>query len=156
MGKPEADLTSRRDRSVKRARVLLKARLRSLGGEVDAWLKDLSDRGALLECDYVPVVGSEVVFKRGNQSIPARVAWSGGNKVGIEFHEAIDQSSVLVQRSSRPVVVPDSNEAYRRPSFRCADLSEEEKKLAESWGVTVGLAVEREWLDRKADSIWND
>src|SRR6185369_4430295 len=52
-------------RSAKRARVLLAARLQTPFGEVEARLRDLSRKGALIECMQVPPVGTEVVFVRG-------------------------------------------------------------------------------------------
>ena len=46
-------------------------------------LRDLSRKGALLECPQVPNVGSAVVFIRGETVVNARVAWAAGNRVGI-------------------------------------------------------------------------
>src|SRR5687768_15062412 len=84
-------------RSTKRARVLLAAKLQTPQGEVDVRLRDLSQKGALVECSPVPPVGSEVVFTRGPITVPARVAWSGAGRAGLEFHHIIDENVVLVQ-----------------------------------------------------------
>ena len=64
-------------RQAKRARVLLAAKLQTATGEIDARLRDLSRKGALVECQTVPPVGTEVIFIRGPTSVPARVAWTG-------------------------------------------------------------------------------
>ena len=64
-------------RAAKRARVLLAAKLQTKYGEIEARLRDLSRKGALVECLEVPAVGTEVVFVRGKISVPARVAWVG-------------------------------------------------------------------------------
>jgi hypothetical protein len=122
-------------RSTKRARVLLACRLQTAFGEVDARLRDLSRQGALVECATVPPVGSEVVFARGATVVPARVAWAGADRVGLEFHYMIDEQEVLVHIARRPQPKPES---FRRPGLR-QGLSEEERKVAEAWGMAVGL-----------------
>jgi len=125
-------------RQAKRARVLLAARLETSAGQVEARLRDLSRKGALVECSIAPPVGSEVVFTRGSTCVPARVAWTAGNRVGLEFAYMIDENEVLVQlgRTSN-----DQNQPrFRRPSL-FGDMSEHEKQLARMWGVSVGIAV---------------
>src|SRR5690349_14344072 len=101
-------------RIAKRARVLLAARLQTPHGEVDARLRDLSSRGALVECPEELPVGTEVVFARGKIVVPARVAWTGTKRLGLEFHYPIDEHEVLVQLSRGPATTP---EAYRRPAL---------------------------------------
>jgi hypothetical protein len=128
-------------RKAKRARVLLAARLRIGGAEVDARLRDLSQKGALVECAGAPQVGSEVVFSRGSISVPARVAWAGEGKVGLEFAYMIDESEVLVQLKR---TATDHNQPrFRRPRLG-EDMSAQEKKLAQLWGVSVGIALPKE------------
>jgi hypothetical protein len=122
-------------RSTKRARVLLAARLETKDGEIEARLRDLSQKGALVECLQVPPVGSELVFVRGATRVPARVAWAGKDRVGLEFHHAIDEHEVLVQLGKRPEAKPAG---YRRPLFPNS-LSPEDRRVAKAWGVTVGL-----------------
>ena len=122
-------------RSAKRARVLLAARLQTPFGEVDARLRDLSRKGALVECAKVPPVGTEVVFIRGATIVPARVAWAGDNRVGLEFHYMIDEQEVLVHITRRAQPKPES---FRRPGLKEA-MSDDERKAARAWGVAVGI-----------------
>lgn len=122
-------------RSAKRARVLLACRLQTAFGEVEARLRDLSRKGALIECATVPPVGSEVVFMRGTTVAPARVAWAGDDRVGLEFHYMIDEQEVLVHISRRAQPQPQN---FRRPGLRLG-LSEEERKIAQAWGIAVGI-----------------
>jgi len=124
-------------RTAKRARVLLAAKLQTPHGEVDARLRDLSSRGALVECHEMLPVATEVVFARGKIVVPARVAWAGTNRVGLEFHYPIDEHEVLVQLSRGPTVKPES---FRRPGLS-ERLSADERKLAKAWGIAVGLAI---------------
>ncbi|HTU11313.1 MAG TPA: PilZ domain-containing protein [Allosphingosinicella sp.] len=121
-------------RSAKRARVLLAARLETETGETEARLRDLSQKGALVECVQVPPVGSEVVFVRGSTRVPARVAWAGPDRVGLEFHHEIDEHEVFVHIGKRQPAKP----AARGPLFpnRAAAGA---SRTAQAWGATVGL-----------------
>jgi hypothetical protein len=125
-------------RQAKRNRVLLAAKLEVGGTEMDVRLRDLSQKGALIECQRVPPPGSEVVFHRGSITVPARVAWAGANRVGLEFAYTIDESEVLVQL--RRTTTDQNQPRFRRPGLG-EGLSEQEKKLARLWGVSVGISV---------------
>ena len=129
-------------RKSKRARVLLAAKLETAVGTVDARLRDLSRKGALVECQAVPPVGSEVVFTRGTTSIPARVAWTGSDRIGLEFAYPIDEQEVLVQLKRS--TCDQSQPRFRRPRLFGEEMSEQEKKLARLWGVSVGIALPTE------------
>jgi hypothetical protein len=125
-------------RQAKRARVLLAAKLQTNDGEIDARLRDLSRKGALVECNVTPPAGTELIFNRGATSVPARVAWTAGNRVGLEFAYMIDENEVLVQLRKGG---GDQNQTrFRRPSL-FGEMTEQEKKLARSWGVSVGISV---------------
>lgn len=131
------DVTGKRQ--AKRARVLLAAKLLVPGGgELDARLRDLSRKGALVECNIAPPAGTEVTFIRGATSVPARIAWTAGNRVGLEFAYMIDEGEVLVQLG-RPV--GDRGPSNFRRSGLFGDMSEREKHLARQWGVTVGITL---------------
>jgi len=126
-------------RQAKRARVLLAAKLQTANGEIDARLRDLSRKGALVECRNVPPVGTELVFSRGSTSIPARVAWSGSDRVGLEFAYMIDEHEVLVQLKR---TTTDQNQPrFRRPRLFGESMSQQEKQLARLWGASVGIAI---------------
>lgn len=125
-------------RAARRSRVLLAAKLQTPFGELDARLRDLSRKGALVECAKQPPVGSEVTFVRGSTIVPARVAWTAAGRVGLEFHYMIDEHEVLVQLKKAPSG-PDYGR-YRRPGLN-EEMSDKERKLAQAWGVTVGLTV---------------
>ena len=128
-------------RKAKRARVLLAVKIRSASGEVDGRLRDLSRKGALVERNDVPPVGSEVLFTRGATSVPARVAWTGGNRIGLEFAYMIDEHEVLVQLGGRPSSSDVGQPRFRRPRLFGEDMSEHDKKIARAWGLSVGIAL---------------
>ena len=125
-------------RGARRARVLLAAKLQTQFGEIECRLRDLSRKGALVECGQQPPVGSEVTFVRGRTIVPARVAWTSAGKIGLEFLYMIDEQEVLVQLKRRSG--PQNSDRFRRPGLN-EELSEDARKLAKAWGVTVGLTV---------------
>ncbi len=122
-------------RKSKRARVLLSARLQTPFGEIDCRLRDLSRKGALIECSPTPSTGTEVLFIRGSIVVPARVAWSQPGRIGLEFLYMIDEADVLVQL--KPNSGPNGPR-FRRPGIK-EHASEHERKLAAAWGVQVGI-----------------
>ena len=138
MGVENLGVTQTGKRKAKRARVLLAAKLKTQQGVVEARLRDLSRKGALVECSERLAVGSEVTFERGSTSVPARVAWAGGQRIGLEFLRMIDESEVLVH-----VGKPGGQavQRFRRPSLHRERLSDHERKLAKVWGLAVGIAV---------------
>ena len=109
-------------RSLKRARVLLSAKIRTAAGAVDVRLRDLSRKGALIECKTPLAVGDRVVFSRGRTVVPARIAWTGGNRVGLEFDDMIDETEVLVHVTRRPAKAKP--EKFRRPRIASEDRSD--------------------------------
>jgi len=123
------------NRKAKRARVLLAAKLQTPMGEIDCRLRDLSRKGALVECKPTPPTGAEVVFLRGTIAVPARVAWSHPGRVGLEFHYMIDEHDVLVQLKPAGHQ-PETR--FRRPGIK-ESASDQERKLAAAWGVQVGI-----------------
>jgi len=124
-------------RSAKRARVLLTARIEIDDREVEARLRDLSQKGALLECNEVPPVGSDVVFVRGGTRVPARVAWTGSKRIGLEFVHEIDEHEVFMQIGRQ---TPPKPVGFPRPGlFR--SMSPDDVRAARAWGVTVGLTL---------------
>ena len=138
-GISQMGVTKAGQRREKRSRVLLAAKLQTSFGDVDARLRDLSRKGALLECANNLRVDDEVVFVRGATSVPARVAWTGGGRIGLEFHQMIDESELLVHVNRGPVNA--NQQRFRRPRLLGEDLTEHERKLAQLWGAAVGISV---------------
>jgi hypothetical protein len=126
-------------RSAKRARVLLSAKLKTPSGEIAARLRDLSRKGALVECEQAPAKGSEVVFVRGGTSVAARVAWSSNNRVGLEFEHMIDDHELLVH-IGKPSVSAPLPQHYRRTSLG-KGMSAADRRVAQAWSVAVGLNI---------------
>ena len=135
-------------RRAKRARVLLAVKIKTEYGEIDGRLRDVSRKGALVECTGTcPQVGTEVLFSRGTTIGPARVAWSGGKRIGLEFAFIIDETEMLVQlgKAGPSERMPDPAEynqgRFRRPRLFEADLDPQQRKLARAWGASVGIKL---------------
>lgn len=148
-GADEESLCHEGSRSAKRARVLLAAKLETASGPVDARLRDLSCKGALLECSRPPAIGEEVVFSRGKTVIPSRIAWTSGNRIGLEFKEQIEESEVLVHVNRAPQEPQNhvqamerqmANADYRRPSFS-ERRTDYDRKLARVIGASLGVRL---------------
>jgi hypothetical protein len=130
------------ERASKRARVLLSAKLETPHGSIDCRLRDLSRKGALVECSPMPPAGTDVLFVRGAISVPARVAWSQPGRVGLEFHYPIDEAEVLVPFKAGTA---KAGPRFRRPGIK-EGVSEQDRKLAAAWGVQVGINLPDEDL----------
>lgn len=136
MGAENFVKTEAGQRSAKRARVLIAVRLKTAFGEIEARLRDLSRKGALVECARVPPAGSEVTFVRGKTVVPARVAWAADGRVGLEFLHMIEEHEVLVQLGKGAAA--QDNDRYRLPPA-APRLTADQRKLASAWGVAVGI-----------------
>lgn len=123
------------NRKAKRARVLLAVKLKTQYGEIDGRLRDLSRKGALVECSPAPATGTELMFQRGSVIVPARVAWSQTGRIGLEFEYPIDEQDVLVPLKTGSAA---SGPRFRRPGIK-EQASDKERKLAAAWGVQVGI-----------------
>jgi hypothetical protein len=127
-------------RREKRARVLLSAKLRTGAGELDVRLRDLSGKGALIECDAPPEQGTEVTFVRGETVVPSRVAWSSRGRAGLEFLRQICEREVLVHVAPMRKA-PAEPKSGGRPRINAAGLSLAERRLMEAWQVAVGINI---------------
>ena len=133
MSGDETAVTGLRERKDRRSLVLLAAKLRTPQGLLDVRLRNLSISGALLEAEDPPAKGLQVVFARGDTIVPARIAWSSGNRFGIQFDTPIEESEVLVH-VSRPKqgAQPPAPAIFKRPGLRTTANSEE-RLPGDSW-----------------------
>jgi hypothetical protein len=76
-------------RSAERKRVLIKARIISAEGSLQAWVRDLTDSGARISLDRKLHVDSDIIFERAPLFVAGRVAWSNCEEAGIEFYREL-------------------------------------------------------------------
>jgi hypothetical protein len=55
-------------------------------GVQSARVRDLTSGGAGIVCDCPPPEGSDVILKRGDLFVAARVVWVDKNSAGLEFY----------------------------------------------------------------------
>jgi hypothetical protein len=123
-------------RQNKRSLVLLAAKVRTKSESFDVKLRNLSQKGALLEAESFPPVGTDLVFERGETSVRARVAWEANGRFGIEFLRPIEESEVLIHVGRPQGPLPPAS--VKRSGFRSAPLTHGERVLAASWVTPVG------------------
>ena len=69
-----------------RKRVLMRATLVTAEGVQSARVRDLTSCGAGIVCERPPEKGTDVILKRGDLFVAARVVWADANSAGLEFY----------------------------------------------------------------------
>jgi hypothetical protein len=132
--------STNQNRRNKRSLVLIAGKVKGEGGTLDVRLRNLSRNGALLEADYPPAEGTEVVFERGETIAPARVAWVSGTRFGIQFHHQIEESEVLIHIGKPQHSGELDPKAFRRAGFRQESLKPIERYMGEAWFKSLNNA----------------
>ncbi len=126
------------NRKTRRSNVLMTASLELSGMAIPVKLRNLSADGALVEGDKLPVEGASILFRKGDLSIPARVAWAKGKSAGVSFTVKLLPEQVLRHvPKPRPHVKPD----FRRPGLKSAPLSEQDRRFGENWVVSPQFSL---------------
>jgi hypothetical protein len=122
--------TQAQNRKSRRSQVLLSATLEHGGGTQPVKLRNLSEEGALVESEKLPIEGTTVHFIRNDLNAAGRVVWVSGKYAGIAFSERLDPAEVLRHiPAPRPKIQP----RYWRPGITTRQLNAEQRRLAESW-----------------------
>ncbi len=117
------------NRKNRRSNVLMSASLELSGTSVPVKLRNLSAEGALVEGESLPVEGASVLFRKGDLSIPGRVAWVNGRQAGVNFARNLNPEQLLRHiPTPRPRVKPD----FRRPGLK-SKLTEEDRCFGDTW-----------------------
>jgi len=118
------------NRKSRRSNVLMAASLELSGMSLPVKLRNLSADGALVEGDKLPVEGASILFRKGDLSVPGRVAWAKTRHAGISFEAKLSPDLVLRHiPAPRARVKPD----FRRPGLKSGDLTEQERQFGERW-----------------------
>jgi len=120
-----------KNRRSRRSPVLLTATVEVAGEAVSVKLRNLSEEGALIEGDSLPVEGSDTFFERNDLRLKSRVVWVHGKYAGVAFDEALKAEQVLrnVSAPKRAAQLTD----FRRPGLACRPLSDYERRMLERW-----------------------
>jgi hypothetical protein len=122
--------TETQNRKSRRSQVLLSATLEHGGASLAVKLRNLSEEGALVESDRLPIEGTTVHFIRKDLNAAGRVVWVNGNYAGIAFSAKLDPAEVL---RHIPAPRPKLQPRYWRPGITTTQLNAEQRRLAESW-----------------------
>lgn len=136
MGAEGFETSAAGKRTLRRARVLLSAKLHTPQGEYAARLRDISRSGALIESPALVKPGANVIFERGSSRFRATVAWSDGCRIGLAFEHPIEEGELLVHVNRTKPAPPLANYT---PSGVGRNMSGKELRLANAWSVAVGL-----------------
>lgn len=120
-------MTNRRSR---RSPVLLAATVEVAGAPVPVKLRNLSEEGALIEGDRLPLEGANTNFERNDLRLKGRVVWVHGRFAGIAFARALNPEDVL---RNVPKPKPKAQQDFRRPGLACRPLTAYERRMLESW-----------------------
>lgn len=119
-----------KNRRSRRAPVLLAAALEVAGRPVAVKLRNLSEEGALIEGDHLPVEGSSTFFHRNELRLPSRIVWVQGRYAGVAFDHPLKAEQVL---RNIPKPKPPAQVDFKRPGLACRPLSDYERRMLERW-----------------------
>ena len=124
---------SSQNRRSRRAPVFLAASV-EVGGVPEAVkLRNLSEEGALIEGDRLPLEGTTTFFQRNDLRLKSRVVWVQGRFAGVAFARPLKSEEVLRNvPKPRQQVQAD----FRRPGLACRPLTPEERRMVEKWMVS--------------------
>ena len=112
------------NRRSRRSPVLLAASVEVAGVPQNVKLRNLSEEGALIEGDRLPLEGTTTFFQRNDLRVKGRVVWIHGRFAGIAFARPLKSEEVL-----RHVPQPRQkiNSDFRRPGLACRPLTDQER-----------------------------
>lgn len=117
--------------------MLLAASLEVGGVRLPVKLRNLSEKGALIDGDHLPPAGTATIFCRKDLRLRSQVVWVHGKLAGIAFDEELERAAVLRQ-VSRQQARPVPPRLYARPAVSRHDLSPTERRWLDAWVSTAG------------------
>lgn len=119
-----------KDRRSRRSPVLLAATVEVAGRDVPVKLRNLSEEGALIEGERLPLEGSATFFERNDLRLRSRVVWVHGKYAGVSFDQRLKTEQVL---RNVPKPKPKAEADFRRPGLACRPLTDYERRMLERW-----------------------
>jgi len=118
------------NRRSRRSPVLLAASIEIAGTPEPVKLRNLSEEGALIEGERLPLEGTTTFFRRNELRLKSRIVWVEGRYAGVAFDEPLDPEQVL-RNIRAPKAKPQAD--FKRPGLACRPLSTYERKMLERW-----------------------
>lgn len=119
-----------KNRRSRRSPVLLAATVEVAGEEVPVKLRNLSEEGALIEGDRLPIEGTTTFFQRNDLRLRSLVVWVHGKYAGVSFDRPLKTEQVL---RNVPTPKPKAEVDFRRPGLACRPLTDYERRMLERW-----------------------
>ncbi len=121
------------NRRSRRSPVLLAATVEVAGVPQPVKLRNLSEEGALIEGERLPLEGTTTFFQRNELRLKSRVVWVLGTYAGVAFARQLRPEEVL-----RNVPQPRQRQDvdFRRPGLACRALTDKERQMVEKWMVS--------------------
>jgi hypothetical protein len=127
-----------KNRRSRRSPVLLAATVEIAGQPVPVKLRNLSEEGALIEGEQLPLEGSSTYFERNELKLKSRIVWVHGRYAGVAFDQVLKPEQVL---RNVPAPKPRSHASdFRRPGLACRPLSDYERRMLERWMTAAPVA----------------
>jgi len=124
------------NRRSRRSPVFLAATVDVAGVPEQVKLRNLSEQGALIEGDRLPVEGSMTLFERKDLRVEGRIVWVQGRYAGIAFDQPLKPEDVL---RNVPKPRPAVKSEFRRPGLACRPLTPHERTMLEVWLATAPI-----------------
>lgn len=118
------------NRRTRRSPVLMAATIEIDGNSVAVKLRNLSEQGALIEGDRLPIEGSESYFKRNELRLKSRIVWVHGKYAGVAFETPLKREEVL---RHIPTPRPKAQGDFRRPGLNSRPLTQYERTMLSKW-----------------------
>lgn len=119
-----------KNRRSRRSPVLLAATVEVAGRPVPVKLRNLSEEGALIEGERLPLEGSTTFFHRNELRLRSRVVWVHNRYAGVAFDYPLKPEQVL---RNIPKPKPKAQGDFKRPGLACRPLSDYERRMLERW-----------------------
>jgi len=121
------------NRKSRRSPVYLAASVEIAGAPQPVKLRNLSEEGALIEAERLPLEGTTTFFERNELRLKSKVVWVQGRYAGIAFARKLRQEEVL-RHVPQPRQVTQAD--FRRPGLACRPLTPHERTMIEKWMVS--------------------
>jgi hypothetical protein len=125
------------NRRHRRSNVMLKATLEAPGASLPVVLRNLSENGALVKGEELPLPGTRVLFHREGLSVPSRIAWAHCDHAGLEFDFPLFPREVLRHIPTGERKPPP--ELVKRPGLGARPLTQSERRLIEAWAIDTSV-----------------
>lgn len=121
------------NRAEQRSHVLMTCEIEAGADCKTVKLRNLSSHGAMVEDDALPLVGTKVLFKKGDIRATGTVVWARIKRAGIKFDTLIPAKEV---KRHVPSARNKPQPKFGRPGLKMKPLSESERRVAEHyvWG----------------------